>query len=455
VDEGDVDPDRAWRMSLGGPERLAFSGWIDPPADPLAPLEGEIECDVAVVGGGLTGMAAALRLDELGADVVLIDSAFCGWGASSRNAGHLTPTIAGDPQLLATVFRRRAAGLVRLADAAVHFTEDLIRRYGIACEYTPGGNVSGALSDGQMRRAERIAAFLGRCGGEVELVDGRQAGLPDAFRGGILERAGGTLNPGLFTRGLRDALRRSGARAFERTAALAIEPTGSGVVVAVSGGRLRAEQVLLAANAFMRDLPAAPRRVVAPLWVTLAETEPIAPERIEATGWRSDTGVYTQHVILESYRRTARDTIVFGSRLPQVPRGELGSRLPAPDVVDDVVRGFHERFPSLRDVASQHAWGGWIAMTPSWLPVAGEAAPGIFYLGGYNGHGLAQAPYLGSLMGDRLAAGEAHDGLLAVWRRRASFAPAPLFSGPALRLGWAIDRTTDRLVRRAGPPAGQ
>lgn len=434
-------------MSAGA-ERLAFSGWIDPPADPLPALEGEIECDVAVVGGGLTGMAAGLRLVELGADVAVLDSAFCGWGASSRNAGHLTPTIGGDPQLLATVFRRRAAELVRLADAAVHFTEALIEQRRIDCEYEAAGNVSAALGEGQMRRAGKIARFLSDCGGEVELVDGREAGLPGVFRGGILERAGGILNPGRFARGLREALRGSRARVFERTAVRSVEPAATGAVVETAGGRVRAERVLLATNAFSRDLPFAPARAVAPLWVTLAETEPIEPGRIEAAGWTSRKGIYTQHVILESYRATRRGTVVFGSRLPEVPRGVLGARVPAPGVVADVVRGFHERFPSLRDVSAARAWGGWIAMTPSWLPVAGEVAANVSYVLGYNGHGLAQAPYLGTLMAERLAGGAIHDDLGAIWRDAPRFLPAPLFTAPALRLGWAIDRAADRLSRR-------
>ena len=436
-------------MSRAGPEHLAFSGWIDPPADPLPALEGERGCDVAIVGGGYPGMAAARRLRERGADVVVLESAFCGWGASSRNAGHLTPTIAGDPQLLAGAYRRRAPELVRLADAAVHFTEELIERLGIDCEYVPGGNVSAALSAGQMRRAARIARFLAGCGGEVELVEGHAAGLPHVFCGGILERAGGTLNPGRFARGLRAALRDAGAGVFERTAVQAVAPGRSGVVVDAAGGRVRAERVLLATTAYTRDLPFGPPRAVAPLWVTLAETEPIEPGRLEAAGWTGSAGIYTQHVILESSRRTARGTVVFGSRLPQPPRGPLAARTPDPGVVADVVRGFHERFPSLRDVAAQRAWGGWIAMTPSWLPVAGETAANVFYAVGYNGHGLAQAPYLGTLLADRLAGEDAHDDLLAVWRARPRFAPAPLFSAPALRAGWAIDRITDRFAGRA------
>ena len=425
-----------------------FSGWIDPPADPSPALAGEVDCDVAIVGGGYTGMAAALRLAERGADVVLLESAFCGWGASSRNAGHLTPTIAGDPQLLATAYRGRAGELVRFADSAVHFTEGLIDRLQIDCDYEPNGNVSVALTGGQLRRAERIARILGDAGGEVEFGDGRDLGLPDTFLGGILERAGGVLNPGKFARGLREALRNSRARVFERTAVQAIEPHAGGVVVTAPGGRVRAERVVIATNAYTRDLPFGPRRIVAPLWITLAETEPIESERLAATGWASRAGVYTQHIILESYRPTARGTIVFGSRLPQTPKGPLGAREPEPSVVADVVRGFHDRFPSLRDVAAQRAWGGWIAMTPSWLPVAGEAAANVVYAVGYNGHGLAQAPYLGTLVADRLSEDQPSDDLRVIWRDRPRFAPAPLFTAPALKAGWVLDRIADRIAGR-------
>ena len=425
-----------------------FSGWIDAPEERAAALAGDVTCDVAIVGGGDTGLAAALRLAERGADTAVLEAGFCGWGASSRNAGHLTPTIAGDPQLLATVYRRRARALVGLADAAVHFTEGLIERLAIDCEYEPVGNVSAALSPGQLRRAARIARGLAAAGGEVEFVEGREFGLPVRFLGGIHERAGGVLNPGMFARGLRGAVMESGVHVHEETAVEAIEPHAGGVRVRTAGGTVRAERVLLATNAWTRDLPSAPRRIVAPVWVTLAETEPIDPDRIAGCGWTSRAGIYTQHVILESYRLTKRGTIVYGSRNVQAPRGQVATRTPDAGVVEDITRGFHDRFPALADVAPRRAWGGWIAMTPSWLPVAGEAAPNVFYAVGYNGHGLAQAPYLGTLVADRIAGDEPHDDLRTVWREQPRFAPAPLFTGAALRLGWRIDRVADRLMAR-------
>ena len=426
----------------------SVNGWLDPPGYCSPALSGDARCDVAIVGGGYTGMAAALRLAERGADVVLLEAEFCGRGASSRNAGHLTPTIAGDPQVLATVYRRRAPELIRVADSALGFTKALMARLAIACDYEPVGNVSAALSSGQLRRAEAIARTLAAWGADVDFVEGRDWGLPERFLGGILERAGGLLDPGRFAQGLRDALRASSARVHEGTRVEAIEAGRSGAVLRAPRGRIRADRVLLASNAYSHDLPFAPRRAVAPVYVTLAETEPVDAARLLETGWTSRSGLYTQHLILENYRPTARGTVVLGTRLVQRPPGAVGERAPEPDVVADLVRGFHERFPSLADVPLRRAWGGWIAMTPSWLPVVGQVAPNVFYALGYNGHGLAQAPYLGTLVADRMAGDDPHDDLEVLWRRQPRFAPALLFSRPALRLGWAIDRATDRMGRR-------
>lgn len=425
-----------------------FSGWIEPPADRLPQLEGDQRCDVAIVGGGYTGMAAALRLVEHGAHVALLEASFCGWGASSRNQGMLTPTIGGSPQVLATVYRRRAGELMRFADTAVHETERTIERLGIDCDYEPVGNLCVALSPGQLRMSERIARFLQRAGGEVEFVTRDEFGLPELFLGGIFEKAGGMMNPGKFARGLRDALKATSARVYEESPVEAIEPRADGVTLRTPRGVIRADRVLLATNAWTRELDAAPPRIVAPVWVTAVETEPLSDEQIEGLGWTSRAGMYTQHVILEGYRLTARKTINFTTRLVQAPRGGVTTRKPEQRVIDDLTRGFHDRFPTLRDVRPERAWGGWIAMTPSWLPVAGEASERVLYACGYNGHGLAQAPYIGSLIADRLAGHESSDDLNVVWRDRPRFMPAPLFTAPALKAGWAIDRATDRFIAR-------
>lgn len=423
----------------------AETGWIDPPSDVLPPLQGDVTCDVAVVGGGYGGMAAALRLSERGADVVVLEAGFCGCGASSRNAGQLTNAPAGDPQILSMMHPNRLRDVVRFAEGAVPFTEQLIERLDVDVEYEPTGNVGAAVTKGQLRKARRNAKILRKAGADAELGDARELGLPDTFLGGFLERGGGHLNPGRFALGLRKALLSSSARVFEGTPVQGVEPDDAGVVVSAPGGRVRAERVVLATNAYSRDLAASPKRLATPVWVNMVETEPIEPGRLEATGWTSRSGIATQHNLMESYRPTPRGTVVFGVRQLQKGRGALDARAPEPGVVADLTRGFRARFPSLGDVALRRTWGGWIAMTPSWLPVAGEATKSVFYAIGCNGHGLAQAPYLGTLLADHVFGDARHDDLDAVWRNRPRFGPAPLFSAPALKAMWAMDRTSDRL----------
>ncbi|MFM9372980.1 NAD(P)/FAD-dependent oxidoreductase [Streptomyces sp. Da 82-17] len=430
----------------GGVTYSAFTGWTDRPADFAPALEGEIRCDVAVVGGGLAGMATALRLAERGADVVLLEAGYCGWGASSRNAGYLSNALAGDPQLLRLLYRRRLRDLVRYGENAAEFTAGLIDRLALDCEYDATGNVIAGVSTGQVRRLKKNMRILRDAGADVEFVDGRDFGLPATFLGGIFERAGGLLNPGKLALGLRAALLASSTKVFERTAAQAVEPDGADVVVGVPGGRVRAERVVLATNADSRDLEIAPSGIT-PVWTSLVETEPVDPDRLAAIGWTSRTGIITPHTILENYRRTARGTIMFGTRRLQAAPPVLGAREPDRAVVADLVRGFHERFPSLGYVAPQRAWGGWVAMT-SFLPVAGEAAKNVFYAVSCNGHGLSQSPYIGTLLADRLVGDEIHDDLRVIWRPRPPYMPSFALGAAALKAGWALDRMSDRLSRR-------
>ncbi|UUV34047.1 FAD-binding oxidoreductase [Amycolatopsis roodepoortensis] len=424
----------------------AFSGWCDRPTNFAPALEEEIQCDVAVVGGGLVGMASALRLAERGADVVLLEAGYCGWGGASRNAGYLSNELAGDPQMLRFLYRRRLRNLIHYAEASAQFTEEWIARLGIDCDYEPTGGVNAAVSAGQLRRLEKGARILGDAGADVEFVDGRDFGMPDTFLGGIHLRGGGLLNPGKLASGLRDALLASGVRVFERSAVQKVESDGATVVLSVPGGRVRAERAVLATNAGSRDLAIAPRGIQ-PVWTNVVETEPIDPDRLEAIGWTTRAGIVTAHTILENYRRTERGTLLFGTRQLEAAPRALGAREPSREVVADLVRGFHERFPSLRYVAPQRAWGGWVAVT-SFLPVAGEVAKNVFYAVSCNGHGLAQSPYVGTLLADRLAGDEPHEDLRAVWRPRPPRLPSFALSAPSLKAAWALDRISDRFSRR-------
>lgn len=446
-------------MRTDNVEYCTFSGWVDPPADILPALAGDLTCDVAVIGGGLGGMSTALRLAERGQDVVLLEAEFCGHGASSRNAGQVAGAPGGDLQLLNLFYRKKMPGMVRLAERAAHYVEDLIKTHGIDCDYEQNGNVFAAVSRGQLGRVRRVAKILHRAGGHVELGTSEELGIPRGFLGGMREVVGGIMNPGKFTSGVRRALLDSSARVFEQTKVTEVTRDRGQVVLTTAQGVVRAIKVVLATNAYAGEWDITPPRLSAPIWVIEVETEPIDPARLAALGWTRRSGLVTQHNIMENYRLTPRNTIVFGVR--RLERGTtypLPPKKPDPALVEELAEAFARRFPALSDVAIDRAWGGWIAITSSWLPLAGQIDDNIIYSIACNGHGLAQAPYVGSLIADLLIDGERHEDLAGLWMKKPKF-PRPMMMGRlGLRTIWAVDRFNDfvngsrRNARRGSTP---
>lgn len=425
-----------------------FSGWIDPPADVRPPLRENLTCCVAVIGGGLAGMATALRLAEYGVDTILLEAAFCGRGAGSRNAGQLAGAPGGDIQLLDLLYRKRMPAIIRLTENAAAHVEELIAARGIACDYEATGNVFAAVSRGQLGRTRRIAKILRRAGAEVEEGNARELGIPHGFLGGMREVHGGIMNPGKFLRGLRAAVLGSSVRVFEQSKVTDVVREGGDVVVETPGGIVRAGTVVLATNACAGEWDITPKRLSSPMWVTEVETEPIDPERLAALGWTSRSGLVTQHNIMENYRLTSRNTIVFGVRkIERAIEYPLPERTPDPSVVADLAEAFARRFPPLADIAIARAWGGWIGITSSWLPVAGTTGGNVYYSLACNGHGLAQAPYIGALIADRIATGTMPEDLRTVWADEPRFGRAVglIMGRLGVRAAWALDRFNDAL----------
>jgi len=431
------------------------SPWLQAPCDPIVRLDRDFDVDVLIVGGGLTGLSTAISLREQGADVAILERDFVGAGASGRNAGHLTPTIGRDlPTLLRVFGRERASALVRFADDAVSYAEQLIEKHAIDCEYEPNGNILAGLHpkhESSLRSAADMATELG---GDVDFLDPgvmRERGLPEAFTCGVLERRGGILHPGLYVTGLRRAAEQVGVRIFE---GVQIDHLVDGrrPVAECSRGRVTADAAVLATNAYTTSFGWMPRSV-APLRVSLFETEKLETDELESLGWAGREGIYTAHELLGSYRLTARGTIVGGSRIVRYAFGNglaEGYDEGAFRIIKDA---FRARFPELERKPIAHYWGGWIGLPLDFLPRIGSTEPGghVFHGLGYSGHGVAQATFMGALLAERIA-GREHPSEAALQRRAFDWPPEPLrWLGAKLILTTlrSMDRRTDRQIEIA------
>jgi glycine/D-amino acid oxidase-like deaminating enzyme len=381
---------------------LETSPWVACPADVQPPLEADIAADVAIVGAGYTGLSTALALKRAGVDVAVLERDWAGFGASGRNAGHLTPTIGKDlPTLLMMFGKERAARLVRFADEAVCAAEHFMREHHIDCDYLPCGNVMAAVHPKQEARLRKAAAVAAQLGARVRFLtreDLRARGVPSSFVAGVLEDAGGILDPGKYVMGMRAAAVAAGVRLYEHTAVRELVD-GPRPRVRTVAGSVTADALVLATNAYTPALGRL-RHTLYPLYDTLFETEPLTVTQLGALGWNGKEGIYTAHESLESYRLTARATILGGSKGVRYAYGSALVGGPYRPTLTLLERAFRDRFPELNDVMIAHFWGGWIAMTLHFLPAIGRIGKNVHYGLGYNGHGVAAATAMGPMLAD-------------------------------------------------------
>ena len=367
-------------------------------AVPTPPLAGDRRADVVVVGGGFTGLSAALHLAERGASVALLEAEEPGWGASGRNGGQVNPGLKHDPDVVERDFgtdlgRRMNA----FAGAAPGFVFDLIDRLRIRCEARRHGTLRAAVRPRHAALVRATAEQWRQRDAPVEVLNGAalvQATGTERYLAAMFDRRGGDLNPLSYARGLARAALQAGAAVHGRTRATRLEKRGSGWQVATASGTVTAEHVILATNGYSDDLWPGLRRSIVPLFGAIAATR-ILPDALARAVMPSRAVLYESGAITVYYRVDCAGRLLIGGRGPM---REIASASALPHLLAYAAR----LWPALRGVEWTHAWGGRLAMTRDQYPHLHELAPGVLACLGYSGRGIALASAMGALLATRI-----------------------------------------------------
>ena len=433
-----------------------YSVWLDPPHDIAPHLTGDRRAEMVIIGGGYTGLMAAITLVDRGVDVALLDQQFCGFGASGRNAGHISPTIGRNlASCLKQFGKDKTVRLAHFAEEAVQFTEETFKQYGIDCDYEPTGNIAAGVHPSQRGALVKLSETSAQLGFPMPFIDEsemRRRNLPAAFQFGVYEEPGGLINPGKYVSALRQIALQKGVLLYERSPVSAINSSGSDLKIDTDSGSIRCTKALNATNGFTAPRLNRLRDVVAPLRVTLFETRPLTDNELSQLGWQERQGIFTAHNALENYRLTADNRLHGGSKWIQYGFGSTLVDGNQPAVFADFEALVKVRFPELQGVSIENFWGGWIGITMSSLPFCAQdrSEKQLFHCVGYNGHGVPQATRLGHLAALEML-GEKQE-VLSLFAQPRTLPPEPFRWLGITAFGNRMKRFDRRLDREiAGP----
>lgn len=368
------------------------------PAPPTPPLEGEARASVCIVGGGFTGLSAALHLAEAGTDVALLEAQEPGWGASGRNGGQVNPGLKPDPDEVERDFGPELGGrMLALSYGAPDAVFELIRRHQIACEARQEGTIRAAIGPASADAVARSAEQGARRGWPVTLATAAEAAAmtgTDRYAAAMVDARGGDVQPLSYARGLAQAALRQGVRIHGGSAVTALSRRGARWRAETARGAVEAEHVVLATNGYTDDLWPGLRRSVVPVFSSIAATAPLG-EDVARRIMPRRASLYESGRITVYYRMDRAGRLLMGGRGPQCPIRDTG---PIRYLTEYAAR----LWPELRGADWTHGWNGQLAMTPDHYPHLHEPAPGVIAALGYNGRGVAMATAMGAQIARRL-----------------------------------------------------
>ncbi|MHA6347128.1 NAD(P)/FAD-dependent oxidoreductase [Roseivivax sp. CAU 1761] len=382
------------------PEACFWAETVTAPDWPA--LDGDATAEVAIIGGGFTGLSAALHLAEAGLEVVVLEAETPAFGASGRNGGFccLGGAKATDAMLTRRFGSDGLAAWRACEAAAIDTVAGLIERLGIDADTHSRGETRLAHTPRAMARMRaalpQIRAAYGVEPELVEAADLRAAGLGGGFHGAVTTPRGFALNPRKYHHGLARAAAAAGVRLHARSPVEALRSAPGGWRLVTPSGAVRAARVIVATNGYSsEDVPDWLAARTLPVQSNIIVTRPITEAEAEAQGWTSRQMAFDSRKLLHYFRRLPDDRFLFGMR------GGLQATPAAEAAIDAKIRrDFHALFPAWRDVEITHHWSGLVCLMANLTPYAGRVPdmPGVWAGLGYHGNGVAMGSHTGRIL---------------------------------------------------------
>lgn len=368
-------------------------------ATPRPALAGDVRADVCVIGGGFTGLSAALNLAERGFDVVLLEAERIGFGASGRNGGLIGSGQRKDVLETEALFGYEKSRLLwDFAEAAKAEVRERVATHGIDCDLQKGQLV-GIHTKRYAGWAHALSTALAERYDypDMQALDAeatRALVATDSYIEGLFDPHAAVLHPLNFALGLARAGEAAGVRVFERSRVLSYTRSDP-ATVRTAGGSVAAKFVVLACNGYLGKLEPRVARKIMPINNFVITTGPLGEERArQLIGGRY--GVHDTRFVVNYYRLTHDHRLLFGG-------GENYRRGFPRDIAGFVRPYLLKVFPQLADAAIDYAWGGTLSVTVNRLPHVGRLPPNLYFAQGYSGHGISTATFAGKVIAEAVS----------------------------------------------------
>ncbi len=368
------------------------------PGEQHPALAGRRTADVCIIGGGFTGLGAALALREKGFVTILLEKSRIASGASGRNGGQIHTGLRRDQVYLERKFGRSDAWkLWEIGQAAIAKIDDNLARYGIEADRRHGmiyADHRARIVRDTHHYVEHLKAHYAYDKAEKLERRGVRALIGSSdYHGGMVDHGGGHLHPLKYARGLARAAVSLGAELFENTRVTRIEP-GTKARVVTENGEVEADFVIVAGDSLMQGLVTEADARILPIVSTIGVTAPLG-ERLKDY-LTTEMAVADSRFVVNYFRPTPDGRLLFGG-------GESYSSTSVPDPGRLVRTALKTVFPGLRDTPFDHAWSGIVGITPTRLPLVRRLHPNILLAAGYSGQGVALAPFAGSVLAEAVS----------------------------------------------------